>query len=280
MSENAETPNLNETLAIYDQIEKTAKTTLLSGNAVGNTLISPDYKDPRHFVSVDLYLPDSPVRNFLSKIIADVSASEKGFVGNEKEHLHVSGPEIWESPEGRRRAGVGAEDVQEYYRTLRDNLADQKTVRLLLERITLTADAPIDGGQPEKRSIALIALFTSVDNEAFELKKKIQETIAASKLKSSPPRHPGKVLYASLGRFASPPALVESNYPIIEAVQKFNTQIPSRAEIELTKMEMITTGIKTILSTGHVFLSPPIEFQKEKRSGAKPTFIRPKSRPQ
>lgn len=279
MSENEGYPDANELLALYDEIEKTAKDTLLSGNAVGNILISPEYKDPRHFISVDFYLPASPVRDFLSKAISAVAEDEKGFVANDKLHLHLSLPEIWQSPEGRKQAGIGTDEVRAYYKALRDNLPDFKPLTLRLERIMLSADAPLSKDQPDIRSLALIAVFVNKDNNIYKIGKEVYKAIKTSGLKTSTPRHTGKVLYVSLGRFANPPSKTPEGYPILTTLEKLNSEMPLERNVVFEKMEMISTGIKTILSSGHVFVSPPIELQKEKRPNVEPIFLRPKSRP-
>lgn len=275
MTEAPAYPSHEDTLALYANIENTAQNTLRSGNAVDNPLIDPSLKDKRHFVSVDLNLGPSPVKAFLADAIERVKAAEPGFVTNKEEHLHLTMAEVSVNPEGRKSASLSAEGVKAFYRAIRDNYPDQKPVRLQFEKIMLTTDPPLDPAHPEKRSIAIVAAFTSIDDEVFKVRSNIVGAIETAGLTTASPRHPSKVLFVSLGRFAQPPAKVREDYPIISLISELNAQAPLERQIAESELEVISTATKTVLSTGHVFLSPPIEFSKKTRSGNDPVFLRP-----
>lgn len=277
-AENVTFPTAAQTLSLYQQIEKTALETIQSGNAVENLLISPEHKDTRHFVSVDINLKPSPVKTFLVEAIEEIKASEIGFVANKAEHLHLTMAEVVMNPEGRKQAGLTSKGLQDIYNAIRDNYPNQDPINLRFEKIMLTPDPPADPEHPEKRSVAVVAAFTSINNETFKVRGNIVNALASRGIETSSPRHPSKVIFISLGRFMQPPTKSDDEFPIIEMIKKLNTETPTERQIAESELEIISTATKTVLSTGHVFLSPPIEFDKNKRSIENVKFLRPHSR--
>ena len=84
-----------------------------------------------------------------------------------------------------------------------------------------------------------------------------------------------RVFFVTLGRFKEPPIQTETGIPVLDIIEKRNGEYSGELEFEIDRMEVISIASRYVFSSGYVFLSPPIPFDRVKRSKENPKFIRP-----
>lgn len=270
-------PTQDQIVSLYAQIEETAINIIRSGNAIGNPLLAEGSpKDRRYAISVDTYVePQSPLGLYLADVNTEIARIDEGFVPNDPDHLHMTFSEIAHSDTARREIVRSGAEIARYYMALVDNFPSMQPIICNFLRIMPTPDPAPDPEHPEKRPISLVAALLPEGEEIFKVRANLSQALIVGGLPTSDLGVP-RVFFVTLGRFKEIPA--QSGIPLLEQIDRMNRGYKDNLNFEIDDMEIVSTASRYVFSSGHLFLSPPIPFNKEKRSHEYPRFVRPSLR--
>ncbi len=267
-------PSEEQILGIYSQIEETATGVINSGNAIGNPLLAEGTpKDRRYAISVDSYVdPKSQIGTYLAAVTNEIAVADEGFTPNHPAELHMTFSEIAHSDTARTEVVRSGADIAQYYKALVENFPSLDNLRCRFVKIMPTPDAAPDPEHPERRPISIVAAFLPDDEELFRLRSYFSESLRSAGLPAGDFGIP-RVFFITLGRFKENPK--ENGQPFLEAIARANENQGEDLTFEMQDMEVISTAARYVFSSGHLYLSPPIPFDKDKRTTGNPKFVRP-----
>lgn len=269
-------PSDQELIERYRGIESKANQAIKAGQVIGNPMLRGLVPDTRYSISAQGYIRRSLASRFLIDAITDLRCIEPSTKSVEGAFLHLTLQEAFYNPRGRAHSGVKAERASEYYCALRQNLPDHDSVRLKLDPVFPTLDAPLPGF--DLPSVSVVGAFlTEGDNAIFQIRDDIAASIQQANLPFAARLGTIKVIFVTLGRLVNPPT--EAGKPLLKTLDDINKNIPKGCHALIDSIDLIsTTRISYPYPYGHVFMSPPISLNTDRRSDGPMRFQTPSQR--
>lgn len=275
-------PTDTQLLETYQSIEQASNAALVNGEVTGNPILTGQVPDTRYSVCAQGYILGSPASDFLETAINKLQQAEPSIRFVDPDFLHLTLQEVVYSPIGKRPVGqrgaiVDAARAKAYYKALRDGVPSNPNIELKLHRVFPTLDAPINDSN--LRSASVVASFlTEGDDTLFKIREDIGNAVTDANLPFSARLGTIKVIFITLGRLTQPPYLSDRNIPLLNVIADINRLIPNGSKAIIRDIQLIsTTPVSYPYPNGHVFLYPPIDFDRSTRSDQQMEFLRPRA---
>lgn len=264
-------PSDGDLILRYAEIEERAIKKITKSEVTGNSLLIDRKLETRYSISAQGHIRNSPAGVFLADAIAKLQDGEPNLVCQTPEFLHFTLAETIYNQEGRKAAGIKAQDAQKYHHALREYLPDHDPIQLSLYRLLPTLDPPLNGLQ----TASIVASFLSGgDTTIFQIRHELGDAVERGGLPFSARLGLIRILFVTLGRFAKEPTRVGETNPILEMLDEINSRINDEAAI-VDSIQLISTAASYLHSGYHVFLSPAIPLRLNRRINEPVRFLRP-----
>ncbi len=257
-----------ELVSTHNQIAETAIQTI-SADAVEDNPFLLGEKDPRYSLYACGFI-SGPADRYLGEMTQYIQTLEPTMRPIPDGFRHITFGELRFDLNGRKPAGVNAQTAAQYYKILQKEFAnpDLPPIELELERIMTTRDK-------EQNSLSIVAAF--VPKNDFALATARERIINATQRAQLPLNaRLGKLslMLCTLGRFPHPPEKVGDTVPLLDEVQKINSDLPKGCDAHILALAIgSTTPNHYPWVDRHAYLIPPIALDTENNPRS-PTVIR------